>query len=94
MMQLRDEIFCPRCMKFCNYIVKNEEETYPVTGIENITIVAKVSYCSCCGEQLWNDELEGKNLNKAFKTYNLRHIDESTPTPMRSYDGRKISRKD
>lgn len=93
-MQLKEEIFCPKCKKFCKYTVKNEEETYPVMVEENITIVAKVSYCSCCGEQLWNDELEDENLNKAFKAYNLRHIDESIPTPMRLYDGRKISRKD
>lgn len=71
-MIMNEKIFCPKCKEMCSYTIKTEKETYPVKG-ENVTIQAKVSYCNCCGEQLWNDELDDKNLQTAYDAYRQNH---------------------
>lgn len=64
--------FCAACMADQNYDVREDMETYPVKG-ESITIEANVAYCKVCGEQIWDQELDDKNLVKAFCIYREKH---------------------
>ena len=66
------KIYCPKCGDFRPYEVKEERETYPVKN-EPVEIMAKVSYCKCCGEMLWNEELDDVNLKMAFDVYKNHH---------------------
>lgn len=70
--QMENLLFCPNCKKECSYSVKQEEETYPVKG-EDITILADISYCANCGEQIWNEQMDEQNLLKAYDFYRKNH---------------------
>ena len=66
------DLFCPQCNKYCKCNVKTIEETYAVKG-DNISINALVSFCSECGEEVWNDELDENNLQNAYTIYRTNH---------------------
>lgn len=59
-------MFCEH--KNCKVIVK--EETYPVFGVDT-TIIANVKVCQDCGEEIFDYWLDGDNLKRAFKKYEL-----------------------
>lgn len=65
-------MFCPICNEKHNGIMKMKEETYPVKG-EDITIAAKVMYCECCGNEVWDEAFDSQNLLQAFANYRERH---------------------
>lgn len=65
-------LYCLKCDKEQNIEVRLEEESYPVRG-EGTTIMAKVSYCKHCNEQIWNEELDENNLKKAYRKYRSNH---------------------
>ena len=66
------DLFCPQCKKICRCHVQTMDETYPVKG-ENIAIKAQVSFCSECGEEVWNEELDENNLQTAYAAYRTVH---------------------
>jgi len=66
------KIFCPVCKKDQDYEIRKETETYPVKN-EPVTIEANVTYCSVCGEKIWNQEIDDVNLKAAFRIYREKH---------------------
>lgn len=65
-------MYCPNCNSEVESIVRTVSETYPVKG-ENITIEARVRFCKCCNEDIWDDELDEQNLINAFAEYRKKH---------------------
>ena len=67
-----NKLYCTKCNEERDIIFKNEIETYPVKG-EDISINAQVSYCTSCGEQVFNPELDNENLKNAYRVYRSLH---------------------
>ncbi len=65
-------MFCPYCNAEHEGTIRVQQETYPVKG-ENVTITARVRVCNACGNELWDDQLDSKNLKAAFAIYRNRH---------------------
>lgn len=65
-------MYCPNCNSEVLTEVKTASETYPVKG-EEITVTAKVRCCKTCGQDIWDEELDGQNLLDAFAIYRQRH---------------------
>ena len=65
-------LYCPSCGEVRSIEVKNEKETYPVKG-EFVEIDALVSYCTHCGEQILDIDLDDRNLETAFRQYQKNH---------------------
>ncbi len=65
-------MYCPNCDSEVESTVRVISETYPVKG-ENITIEAHVRFCACCGNDLWDEQLDAQNLLDAFAEYRSRH---------------------
>ena len=65
-------MYCPKCESDVETTVKEVLETYPVKG-ENITIKARVRFCSICGEDIWDETLDAENLLNAYAEYRRNH---------------------
>ena len=65
-------MYCPNCDSEVKSSVRVISETYPVKG-EDITIEAHVRFCDCCGNDLWDENLDAQNLLDAFAEYRKRH---------------------
>lgn len=65
-------MYCPKCEAEVESTIREVLETYPVKG-EQITINAHVRFCNCCGTDIWDDELDEKNLLDAFKEYRKKN---------------------
>lgn len=63
---MSDKLYCVQCQDLVPFDVRTETESYPVRGVPT-EIEARVSYCRCCGNQLWNDKLDTDNLNRAYE---------------------------
>lgn len=63
---------CPKCQAENKTTIKEIVETYSVKG-EDISIRAKVRFCDICGEDIWDEKLDSKNLLDAFSEYKRRH---------------------
>ena len=65
-------MYCPNCDSEVESTVRIISETYPVKG-EDVVISAHVRFCNCCGKDIWDDELDAKNLLDAFAVYRQKH---------------------
>lgn len=65
-------MYCPNCDSEVGSTVRVISETYPVKG-EDITIDAHVRFCNCCGNDLWDEQLDAQNLLDAFAEYRKKH---------------------
>lgn len=65
-------MYCPHCNQEVKTTVRTLTETYPVKG-ENITILADVRHCNCCGNEIWDELLDSKNLLNAYAIFRRRH---------------------
>lgn len=65
-------MYCPKCDTEVESTVREVTETYPVKG-EEITIRAQVRFCAACGEDIWDEELDAKNLLTAYAQYRQKH---------------------
>lgn len=63
---MSNKLYCVQCQDLVSFDVRTEKESYPVRGVPT-EIEAQVSYCRCCGNQLWNEELDNENLKKALE---------------------------
>lgn len=61
-------MYCLECDEDCEYEIKTENEKSPVKGV-NIEVEIQVTYCKKCGNQIWNEDLEDKNIKNAFRKY-------------------------
>jgi uncharacterized protein YktA (UPF0223 family) len=57
MFAMDNRLYCLKCDREC---------AYPVHG-EWTEIIAHVSYCKHCGEQIFNKELDEANLQEAYR---------------------------
>lgn len=64
--------YCPHCERDVESIVLTVPETYPVKG-ENVTIDAQVRFCGRCGSDIWDEDLDPRNLEKAYSIYRQKH---------------------
>ena len=65
-------LYCLKCDKEQDFEVRQEKESYPVRG-EQTEIIAQVTYCKQCGEQIWNEDLDEVNLKEAYRKYRSNH---------------------
>lgn len=65
-------MYCPKCAADVETTVREVTETYPVKG-EEITIKAQVRSCGICGEDIWDETLDARNLLDAYDEYRRRH---------------------
>ena len=65
-------MYCPYCNKDTSSTVREIPETYPVKG-EDVTINAHVRFCNCCKNEIWDNELDAKNLLDAYAEYRKLH---------------------
>lgn len=65
-------MYCNKCGEEREIEIREEMESYPVRN-EQTEIIAKVSYCKHCGEQIWNEELDDNNLKEAYRKYRTNH---------------------
>lgn len=72
MKKMKTFMYCPNCDFEVSSTVRTISETYPVKG-EDITIDAHVRFCDCCGNDLWDEQLDTQNLLDAFAKYREKH---------------------
>ena len=65
-------LYCQRCGEVSEVEIREEKETYPVKN-EQTEILASLTYCRQCGEQIWNESLDENNLKEAYRIYRLKH---------------------
>lgn len=66
------KMYCPTCKTEIEITIKTEKEIYPVKN-DPIEIISEVTYCKRCDEQIWNKDLDTKNLEKAYEKYRKKH---------------------
>lgn len=69
---MNKRMYCPECDAEREIEIRHEKESYPVKN-ENVEIIAQVTYCKSCGEQIWNEEFDEDNLRKAYRLYRTSH---------------------
>ena len=62
------ELFCNNCNDYRAFYVISRKEVYVVKDTE-VKIEAKVSMCKCCNSELFNEEMDEDNFNKAYSIY-------------------------
>lgn len=65
-------MYCFNCGCQVDTEIRNLPETYAVRG-EEITIDACVRFCKVCGDEMFDETLDGKNLKDAFDKYRVKH---------------------
>lgn len=65
---MKKHMYCPTCEMKKEIEILKEKEIYPVKN-EPTEVVAEVTYCTHCREQIWNEEVDTKNLEKAYRKY-------------------------
>jgi len=68
---MRNE-FCPNCEEFTEVELRKEKEVYNVRG-EPTEIEAEVTICRKCGEKIFNEERDSRNLARAYSLYRKKH---------------------
>lgn len=64
--------FCPNCEEYTKATSRIEKEVYNVRG-EPIEIEAEVATCQKCGEKIFDEERDSRNLEKAYSLYRKEH---------------------
>jgi len=66
------KVYCDRCKKETEGIVKKKEEIFPVRG-EKIKILSNVPVCKICGSEVFDEKLDEENLKLAYDKYRKKH---------------------
>ena len=64
--------FCPNCEEYTETTVRVEKEVYNVRG-EPTEIEAEVTICQKCGEKIFDEERDSRNLKIAYSHYREKH---------------------
>ncbi len=64
--------FCPNCEEYTEATLEVEKEVYNVRG-EPIEIEAEVAICQKCGEKIFDEKRDSRNLEKAYSLYRKKH---------------------
>src|ERR1700684_607030 len=72
--KMRRNLICEGCgpIGLHGTRIEKRQETYPVKG-EDTSILADVRVCSKCGQDVFDKELDGGNLRKAYDIYRAAH---------------------
>ena len=65
-------VFCPKCEEFTETTLEVEREIYNVRG-EPVEIEANTTTCQRCKTKIFNEEVDSRNLEKAYKQYREKH---------------------
>ncbi len=64
--------FCPNCEEYTEATLGVEKEVYNVRG-DPTGIEAEVAICQKCGEKIFDEEQDSRNLEKAYSQYREKH---------------------
>ena len=64
--------FCPNCEEYTEAILRVEKEVYNVRG-EPTEIEAEIAICQECGNKIFDEERDSRNLEKAYSQYRQMH---------------------
>lgn len=64
--------FCPNCEEFTDVKLETRKQVFNVRG-EPIEIKGKVAICQVCGAKIFDEELDSRNLEKAYVAYRKKH---------------------
>jgi putative zinc finger/helix-turn-helix YgiT family protein len=64
--------YCPECDMDRECFVEAKKEVYPVRG-EKIEVESHVCVCSVCGKDIFDEELDSENLQKAYAVYREKY---------------------
>jgi len=67
-----NKVLCPNCEEYTNVTPKIEKEVYNVRG-EPTKIEAEVVICQKCGEKIFDEERDSRNLEKAYSHYRQKY---------------------
>jgi len=67
-----DVQYCPRCKDDVQTRIETRDEIFKVRG-DPIAIQTTVAACPKCGEDLFDEALEGKNIAAAYDAYRRKH---------------------
>ena len=65
-------IYCPKCDKLSDTHVETIDGTLSVKGDE-IKFKSEITICNKCKERVFNQDLDGKNLELAYSIYRKKH---------------------
>lgn len=71
-MMMNNKLYCSKCCELTDYSVKEEKEILYVLNYP-IEVNSKITYCNKCGNKIFNQKLDDKNLKKAYDIYRQRH---------------------
>ena len=64
--------FCPNCEEFTDVKLETRKEVLNVRG-EPIEIEGEVVICQACRAKIFDEELDSRNLEKAYAAYREKH---------------------
>jgi len=64
--------FCPNCEEYTEATLEVEKEVYNVRG-EPIELEAEIATCQKCGNKIFDEERDSRNLEKAYNLYREKH---------------------
>jgi putative zinc finger/helix-turn-helix YgiT family protein len=67
-----NKVLCPNCEEYTSVTLGVEREVYNVRG-EPTEIEAEVVICQECGEKVFDEERDSRNLEKAYSLYREKH---------------------
>lgn len=71
-MQKEKKIYCDFCNTYTIAKIVSKKETFKVRG-ENITIQSSVLVCKECERDIFDEELDGKNIELVYNEYRKKH---------------------
>jgi len=74
--------FCYKCDSEQKVIVVSKKESFKVKG-EPIEVVSDIMTCSVCGEEIFNKELDEKNMARVYQEFRNKH-NYLSPTEIKS----------
>ena len=66
------KIYCPECRTQMTPLIRKKRETYSVRG-KDTSIIADVPVCTSCGAEIFDEELDSKNLERAYSKYRKKY---------------------
>lgn len=66
------QCYCEGCDGLVEVDVAERTEVFPVRG-EDVSVEGRVAICRGCGEDVFSEDLDGENLERAFAEYRRLH---------------------
>lgn len=67
-----ENIFCLKCNRNTKAKIQHKEEIFPVKG-DPIAVKSEILICSICGEDVFDEGRDAKNLELAYSLYRKKH---------------------